>query len=170
MSARAVVLGIGNRDRGDDAFGPAVIDLIIARSSIPALDGGKAPENYLPLIASYKPRVVLCIDAAELGRAPGHLTLCGPDAIETGGISTHAGSVTLLADYLAMTVGAECLFVLAQRGDGGKRLPSAGCPSDAHGASLLRRLSPRLRAAASRLARMIIVPAASAALREVARV
>ena len=99
-----VVLGVGNRDRGDDGVGSVVAAELSRRQSAdgseksvvsgkelpttdcslltphssPAtavLDCGVAPENYLSRVAAMHPRHVVFIDAADFGAPPGSIRL-----------------------------------------------------------------------------------------------
>lgn len=141
LAPPAVILGVGNRARGDDGFGPAVLAALRGRVAVPLVDGGPAPENHLQRIAALRPARVLIVDAAELGAAPGALHYCLPDALDDAGASTHAGSLALLARYLDGACGARCGLLLAQvqRRPAG---PGAG-------------LSPAGRAAVQRAVRLI---------------
>jgi hydrogenase 3 maturation protease len=115
LSPRSVIVGVGNADRGDDAFGPAVIRLLAGRLPPEALvDAGPCPENYLGVIVQHHPGVVLILDAGELGEPPGSLTLCGPRDLVGGGISCHAGNLALLCAWIENLTGAACHLLLAQ--------------------------------------------------------
>jgi len=53
-----VFVGVGNRMRGDDAIGPALIDLIKGR--VPhAIDADGAPENVTSAIRRLEPAVIV---------------------------------------------------------------------------------------------------------------
>lgn len=70
-AARLVVIGVGNRDRGDDAVGPIVCDLIAERG-LPGVETLVFEGSVLdlPLHWSATDRVVI-VDAAEPSAEPG---------------------------------------------------------------------------------------------------
>lgn len=91
---RMLVIGIGNRDRGDDGFGPAVTQALAERAPMGvacvAHDGEPAG---LMTCWEGAARVVL-IDAVRSGRPPGHIVRLdlAREALPTdiGPRSTHA--------------------------------------------------------------------------------
>ncbi|MBN1490614.1 MAG: hydrogenase maturation protease [Phycisphaerae bacterium] len=148
LSPSSVIVGIGNRDRGDDAFGPALIDALRGRTTAALADAGTVPENFAQQIAAGRPDTVLFADAAELGEAPGRLVVRSAEALADCGISTHAGNVSLIAEYVTAISGACCLFLLAQ--PAWTNRPTMAGPSVQDG------LSPPLRDAVSRACRAIL--------------
>ncbi len=90
---RLVLIGIGNRDRGDDAVGPVVCDLMIERS-LPGLDTIVLEGSVLdlPIRWSADDRVVI-VDAAAPAGEPGSITRIDGLAtrlVAPGAVSTHA--------------------------------------------------------------------------------
>lgn len=146
LSARTVIVGIGNAARGDDGIGPTVIYLLRGRSTLPLVDAGAYPENHLGTVIEYGPDSVLLIDAAETGAAPGAIVCCEPRVIAGGGISTHCGSLGLLADYIAFMSQATCRLLLVQPADldGDPTIPADHGDLPDH----IRTLSPSLQVAA----------------------
>lgn len=76
-----LVFGCGNTLFGDDGFGPAVIEHLLAHYQLPpeavAMDVGTSSREFLfdLLIAPQKPRKLLIVDAADQpGQKPGHLS------------------------------------------------------------------------------------------------
>ena len=94
------LVGIGNRLRGDDGAGPALCDRLVGRFGGEAIDAGVAPENHLERVATSPAELVLVVDAADFGGAPGEVRILSPDEMVSGGVSTHACSPGLLVDYL----------------------------------------------------------------------
>ncbi len=83
---RVAIVGIGNELRCDDAAGSLVArglhDLQQAvNGSRPlvyetlVIDAGEAPENITGNLRTFKPGLILFIDAAEMGKAPGDHSL-----------------------------------------------------------------------------------------------
>ncbi len=112
---RVVIVGVGNRERGDDGFGPEVLDRLEGRVNGPLVNAGPWPESFAHRVAGYHPDVVLFVDAAELGEQPGRLALRRAEELAGGGVSCHAGGLGVMTSYLAMATGATCYALLAQR-------------------------------------------------------
>lgn len=84
-----IVVGVGNRDLGDDALGPAVCDRVCALA--PHLDTWvvEADPSVLAVTWRRDDRVVL-VDAVVTGAPPGTLHRLGPDDLATAHeLSTH---------------------------------------------------------------------------------
>ena len=62
-----IVIGVGNRDRGDDAIGPLVIDRL--RSSIACFETNGDPSTLVSLLSS--DTEVVIVDSMVSGREPG---------------------------------------------------------------------------------------------------
>ena len=71
LRGKTVIVGIGNSLRGDDGFGPALVQRLQGRVRPVCIDAGVAPENYLGRIVKEQPDTVLLVDAAHLGLEPG---------------------------------------------------------------------------------------------------
>ncbi|MFW6189972.1 MAG: hydrogenase maturation protease [Planctomycetota bacterium] len=112
--SRVALLAVGNRDRGDDGFGPAVADRLGDDLPGAVFDGGTAPENDLERVAEGNPEVVILMDAVHFGGEPGELRVCDPEELTAGGVSTHAGSLELSALFLGRACGARVLVLAAQ--------------------------------------------------------
>lgn len=107
LSDHVCIVGVGNRLRGDDGAGPTVIDQRGANTRGTWIDAGVTPENYLETIARANPVTILIVDAVDFGGSPGECRLLDPADVETLVISTHAGSLSMIADYMSARVGAE---------------------------------------------------------------
>ena len=100
--------------RADDGFGPLVAGRLDGRASCPVLDCGPAPENFAGKVAAMRPEVVLVVDAAELGAAPGEVRLLAGAEARASGLSTHAAGLDMLFSYLKNTCGADGWFLGVQ--------------------------------------------------------
>jgi len=102
----SILVGIGNRLRGDDAFGPMLIDRMREYHDMPwrVFDAEETPENLSGAIAALEPESVLLLDACRSVGAPGDVSLFPMEAIPYGGISTHAPSLRLFAEFLSWRV------------------------------------------------------------------
>jgi len=112
LSQRTVIVGIGNDMRGDDAFGPMVVERLRGRVWADLIDAGVSPENCLGKLSALKPRVVLLVDAVDFDCAPGDMVLLDPAKLETTSFGTHASSLALLEQFLS-TEGVTRIALLA---------------------------------------------------------
>jgi hydrogenase 3 maturation protease len=58
------------------------------------------PENYIETVARKHPDTILMMDATDFGGDPGEARLIYPEKVAYSGVSTHAGSLRMLAEYL----------------------------------------------------------------------
>jgi len=105
LKGKIVLLGVGNRIRGDDAAGPQLIGILKKRppdrrKEIFLFDGGELPENYLIPIANVKPNLVIIVDVVDFGSRPGTIKLFPIRQIPQGSFSTHRLSLRFLGSYL----------------------------------------------------------------------
>lgn len=139
-----VVIGVGNRDRGDDAVGPIVCDLIGQDAN--GVRTVVVEGNVLDLPLHWEPddRVVI-VDATPPAGRPGHLTVI--DALDArlsgpAPVSTHAIDVGAAIE-LARALGrmpAELTIIGIE------------AASDEHGAELSDDVARAARCVAGRLA------------------
>lgn len=117
---KIVFVGVGNRLRGDDAVGPAIIDLLSGK--VPhAIDAGSAPENVTGAIKKLKPKAIVMIDALIFRDAPpGSVFLVESEEIAQRGFS-HTLSLDFVMDYLREETGAEVFLIGVQPGYVGDR-------------------------------------------------
>lgn len=106
--SRIAIVGIGNSLRSDDAAGimvaRALMEFGVLRDldSVLVMDAGHAPENGTSQLRRFAPDVVLLIDAAEMGEAPGTIRLIEMAEIEGMSASTHSLPLSILAKYLVL--------------------------------------------------------------------
>ena len=100
FKGKVVIVGIGNTLRGDDGFGPALIERLRGKVRAVCLDAGSAPENLTGKIVKEKPDTILIVDALHLGIAPGEYEILKKDEIVKSGLSTHDISPTMFIEYL----------------------------------------------------------------------
>ncbi|MCD6594815.1 hydrogenase maturation protease [bacterium] len=91
------ILGIGNRLRGDDAFGSILAEKLRERfrNSVfdeKIFDGSSAPENYFGKLIQLKCERVLVIDAIIYDAPAGELKIFVPEQLSSPMISTHGPS------------------------------------------------------------------------------
>jgi hydrogenase 3 maturation protease len=104
-----MVLGIGNQLGGDDAAGARVVDMLNQRlhsaralltAGISAIDVGTAPESYTSVIRQHRPALLILVDAADMGLAPGALRTIAPDKISILTFSTHNIPLSIFVSYV----------------------------------------------------------------------
>jgi len=111
---QAVVLGVGNDLRGDDAAGPRVARALRSRFPRRAFDGGQAPENYLGPLRRSGARMVLLVDAADFGGATGEIRLLAAGDVEGAGIATHGAPLGMLMRALAEELDVQTALLAVQ--------------------------------------------------------
>ena len=111
---RPVIIGVGNRLRGDDGFGPFVIDLLRGDVGAHLIDAGPSPENFTGVVKSIRPTLILIVDAIDFGGSPGELIALDPERLAESPPSTHSFSLALLARYLREETGARTLLIGVQ--------------------------------------------------------
>lgn len=108
---RVLLIGVGNTLRGDDAAGPQVIKLLAGKVAAELLDVGETPENYLGSILAKKAEIIVVVDAAEMGAAPGDIAFMGIDELIGRGLSTHQLPLHLFLRYVSEQTGADIVVV-----------------------------------------------------------
>ena len=117
LAGRVCVLGVGNRTRGDDGAGSLVAERLAGRTDALVIDAGAVPENYLEKVARWCPDSILIVDAVDFGGAPGDLRLLTPQAVGPAGLSSHALSLQMGADYLKARTKARLALLAIQPAD-----------------------------------------------------
>ncbi len=98
-----VFVGLGNKARGDDAAGLLFLRQLKKRMEFRTSNFIAAhtnPENYLECMLEFHPKLVVFIDAATVGKAPGDMHWIAPEDLDTARISTHAFNITMVEQYL----------------------------------------------------------------------
>ena len=111
ICGRVTVLGIGNRDLGDDAVGSLLAEGLFARTRATVIDAESVPENHLEETVRSRPDFVLLVDAVDFGGRVGEVTLLKPESIAPAGLSTHALTLQMIADYLRARTRAHLLVL-----------------------------------------------------------
>ena len=114
LVGRVSVLGIGNRDRGDDGAGSIAAERLASQTQATVLDTGVVPENFLEKAARSEPDTILLIDTVDFGGAKGELRLISPELIAPAGLSTHAVSLRMAARFLEARTGARIGLLAVQ--------------------------------------------------------
>ena len=91
LKGKVLIVGIGNRFRGDDGAGPLLIDSLKGKVEATLLDVGEEPMNYLGVVDSADPDTILVFDTVEMGRPAGSIARLNlEDLSESVALSTHS--------------------------------------------------------------------------------
>jgi coenzyme F420 hydrogenase subunit delta len=143
-----LVLGCGNILFGDDGFGPAVIEHLASRYTIPEvvslIDAGTGARRLLATIGlgEIRPGRIILVDCVDRGMPPGNIEELTPDgkAQEAAAFSVHqALSPECIRELQAL--GVDVRLLVCQAG----RMPDQVSPG----------LSPEVAGAVPAMARMI---------------
>lgn len=104
-----MLFGIGNSLRGDDGAGNYIADRFRAPGWI-VLDCGTIPENFSGVVRREHPELVVLVDAADMGIAPGEFRMIRHNDIEAVTFGTHALPLTILIEFLSHDAG-RVLFI-----------------------------------------------------------
>jgi hydrogenase 3 maturation protease len=105
IRTRILVLGIGNRMRGDDAIGSVVAERLVRAGTIPALDCGEMPDNYVGKVWELGPDELIIVDACNFGGEPGEIRVFDEPALEritNAPLSTHQVPLPMLIGLIRM--------------------------------------------------------------------
>ena len=107
---KTVILGIGNRLKGDDGAGSAAAEMLSLRG-IPSVDGGIMPESWTGRIRQLSPDRLVVIDSSPMGLEAGEFRIIPVDKISgDDGFNSHNMSILGLIEYLGAFIG-EIVFV-----------------------------------------------------------
>jgi hydrogenase 3 maturation protease len=118
---RIAIVGVGNELNGDDGAGPRVVKRLAAR--LPAtpglllIDAGLAPENFTGPLRRFKPELVLEVDAADQGAAPGAVGWVDWESADGLSASTHTLPPSVFASYLVAELGCRVALIGIQPAD-----------------------------------------------------
>jgi hydrogenase 3 maturation protease len=111
LRGRVCILGIGNRERGDDGVGSLLAESLQGESTAVVIDAGAVPENHLGKVLRAAPDTILLVDAIDFGGAPGAVARIDRDRLGEVGLSTHAVSLGMAVDYLSRQTDAEVIVI-----------------------------------------------------------
>jgi len=108
------VVGVGHELRGDDAAGLELARRLNRRAtsdSLQVIEAGVAPENCCGLLFTFKPDLVLFVDAAQMAEEPG--TICWLPWMNVDGryVTTHTLPLPILAGYLSQELGCSAVLL-----------------------------------------------------------
>jgi hydrogenase 3 maturation protease len=112
---RVAVIGVGNVMNADDGAGVLAVEALAAR--VPAsphllvLGCGTAPENFTGPLRRFRPDLVVEIDAAHLGEAPGAVAWVDWHEADGMSASTHTLPPSVLARFLSTDLGCRVALI-----------------------------------------------------------
>jgi hydrogenase 3 maturation protease len=112
---KIAILGIGNDLRTDDGLGPYIVNTIkFDNPNVMIENVGSVPEGFARPLAEFGAKRVIMIDAADMGKPPGHIELVTKDRIGGISISTHSMPLSFLMMYLEQETGGETILLGVQ--------------------------------------------------------
>ena len=105
---RIAILGVGNPFRADDAAGVFIARTLSNRAGaldtdhVLIMEAGQAPENTTAELRKFAPHLVLFVDAANMGKAPGTIEWIMEESIDGMSASTHSLPLSILSHYLRL--------------------------------------------------------------------
>lgn len=111
LKGKVLILGVGNRLRGDDGAGPDLIRQLKGRVDAFLLNCEEEPERFLDRIAGMKPESILIVDAVELRAHPGSVALLEEDQVERRTLFSHHASLKLFIECVKGETGAKVLVL-----------------------------------------------------------
>ena len=107
VKGKIVIVGIGNILRGDDSFGPVLIEKLNNNVNAVCIDAGSAPENYAGKIIKENPDTILIVDIVHLDLKPGDWQILRKEDIVKSGFTTHDLSPSMFIEYIESQTDAE---------------------------------------------------------------
>ena len=114
INEKTIIVGIGNPLRGDDGFGPALVQRLQGKVNLACVDAGNTPENHLGRIIKEEPELVLLVDVADLGLDPGQYRVLHPAEILKRGLTTHDMSSRMMIEFLQDQTQANIVMLAVQ--------------------------------------------------------
>ena len=109
----------------DDGVGPYVASILGGQDAegirseaavrVQAIDCGTTPENHTSTIRRVHPDVLVIVDAAEMGLAPGDCRIIPVEQAGALGLSTHSMPLSLFASYVREMAGSIVLIGVQPR-------------------------------------------------------
>lgn len=110
-------MGVGNRERGDDAVGPLTIVMIMSRlkkhrfKNLILVNGGNTPENFTGEIRKFQPSLTIIVDTCVSGNRPGTIYIVEPKKIQENYFSTHRMPLSMLVKFLETTIPTKVIIL-----------------------------------------------------------
>lgn len=112
-----ILMGLGNRWRGDDGAGCLVAQNFKSEDWL-VIDCGRAPENFISIVRERKPKYLIVVDAAQMHLQPGEFRVIPPEKIDQFHITTHTIPLSCLISYLKKWAGEIILIGIQPKNRG----------------------------------------------------
>ncbi len=101
-----VLMGVGNEIDGDDGAGPYAARYAerIKPGGWRVINAENVPENYTSVIRRIAPKLLVMVDAADMGLKPGEIRIIPKERIGLLTISTHSIPLSLFMEFLEESV------------------------------------------------------------------
>lgn len=106
LKGKVVIVGVGNILKGDDGFGPLLIERLKTHSFV-CIDAGTSPESYVGVIKRHNPDTIIIADAVHLGELAGTWDILNASDIAKSGFTTHDLSPSLFLEFLKNETNAQ---------------------------------------------------------------
>jgi hydrogenase 3 maturation protease len=110
-----VLLGVGNRWRGDDSVGTLLAQELSSGKTFHVVNGEDVPENYTDRVRAFQPQTIILVDAVDGALPPGHVLVLRANDLNDIGFSAHHPSLRPLMNYLEAETGAQVVLLGIQR-------------------------------------------------------
>ncbi|MCM8786325.1 MAG: hydrogenase 3 maturation endopeptidase HyCI [Candidatus Omnitrophica bacterium] len=100
---KVVIIGIGNRLKGDDAAGSIIAEKLkekIKSKNLLIIDAENKPENYIGIIKNFSPSLILIIDSVDFNSYPGNFRIFKIEEIKETTFNTHNFSLPLFKNLI----------------------------------------------------------------------
>ncbi|MCX5750506.1 MAG: hydrogenase 3 maturation endopeptidase HyCI [Candidatus Saganbacteria bacterium] len=111
LTARSLIIGIGNTIKGDDGLGPKLIKRLEGEIACRLIDAGPAPENYIGKIRNLQPDTIVIVDAIDMGLKPGKFKIVPSSKIGNATFTTHSISIKTFVDFILSEM-SPSIFIL----------------------------------------------------------
>jgi len=108
---KVAFVGVGNRDKGDDAIGPLIIDRLKGKAPN-AIDAGPTPEDFTGEIRRTMPKAIVFVDALFMkDLPPGAPAIAEIEEIGHYHETTHAYTMDVVMEYLKDETRADVFMI-----------------------------------------------------------
>lgn len=112
---KVLLLGVGNRLRGDEGLGCFLVNRLKGKVNIPLIDGGTLPEKHLGLLEASHPDLVLVAVAADVpDAASGDITLVELEQLQMMNVKTRSADLSLLFRFIPRKSRPDVLLITVQ--------------------------------------------------------
>ena len=111
LQGRVLLVGIGNTLKGDDGFGPLLIQRMTGKIVADCLDTGMSPENYIGKIVKIEPDTIIFVDAVSFEGEPGEIKFVRSEEIGEYGFSTHNMSPKLMIENIKAQIKTKIAMI-----------------------------------------------------------